>query len=103
MLSQPKHLAWQIAQGVVYAMVVTLFMVWVVFGSVTVSSQNATILQGVQAQGQANYQAIQKLIEKNTIGDRTITCILLVDPSKRNEHTTQKCLTAAEHGLNHLP
>ena len=80
------------------AMITVLFLVWVVFGSATVNRQNATILTGVQAQLAELDTKLETVIAQNTIGDRTIVCILNVDPTKRTEQTTQRCVKAAKAG-----
>jgi hypothetical protein len=90
-------------QFVVYSMVVVLFVVWVALGSRTVSQQNKQILAQTQTQLDALQAQLSTVIQQNTIGDRTIVCILNVDPTKRTEKTTQRCEQQAELGRSSLP
>ncbi len=79
-----------------------LFVVWVAFGAVTVSRQNRQILDGIASQNRAQLEQLTELIETNTVGDRTIVCLLNVAPEDRTEHTTQACVKAARAGDDHL-
>lgn len=101
-MTTPKNLPFQILQGIIYAMVVTLFVVWVALGSRTVAAQNRAILEGIRGQNQEQLAAVTALITSNTQGDRTIVCLLNVDPDKRSEKVTQACVVAAADGRSQL-
>lgn len=101
--SKYRRLFAQAVQFVAYAMIAVLFVVWIALGPQTVSKQNQQILNGVQTQLNDLESQVESVIAENTVGDRTIVCILNVDPDKRTEKVTQQCEAAARQGLDHLP
>ncbi len=87
-----------VISAVSFALIVVLFMVWVVFGQATVQHQNDQILSRVDDRLSVVEQRIGDAIQQNTVGDRTIVCLLNVDPSLRTERITQLCVEAAKQG-----
>jgi hypothetical protein len=92
-------------------MVSALFLIWAVFGTQTVNSQNATILQGEAAQIATLETDLTQLVQTNTAGDRTIVCILRLAPlgthgtpksEQRSDANVNECLIAAEAGFDNL-
>ncbi len=88
--------------GIVYAMVVAMFVVWVALGTQTVAKQNRAILEGINSQHEELLVQVQDAITLNTAGDRTIVCLLNVDPEQRSEAVTQACVRAAAEGRSVL-
>ena len=91
-----------VATAITLLLVTTLFFVWVVFGQQTMQRQNSQILSAVNAQLVDVQTGINDAIERNTVGDRVIVCLLNVDPELRSEKVTQLCVNRARQGYDTL-
>lgn len=85
-----------------FAMVTGLFFVWLVFGNVTITKQNQAILQGVKNDHAQMLARINESIVQNSVGDRTLVCILRITPEGRTDKKINRCLEVAEKGGDSL-